>query len=143
MIEFNVKYSVKCKEKTLEEKEKLCKHLSIYNNFKEYSIDKLNLRKQPKKDRLFFTSPSGKKCKSMHIVLDRNDLSKSYKTMQLLCNYSNEQPIDYYLDIKNGIVRKLKEVVRYYKKHNLTLDYNLIYHGKKSQAIKRLEKLMA
>ena len=143
MIEFNVKYSVKCKEKTLEEKEKLCKHLSIYNNFKEYNIDRLNLRKQPRKDRLFFTSPSGKKCKSMHIVLDRNDLSKSYKTMQLLSNYSNEQPCYYYLDTKTGIVRKLKEVARYYKKHNLTINSELVYHGKKSQAIKRLEKLMA
>ena len=79
----------------------------------------------------------------MHIVLDRNDLSKCDKTMQLLSNYSNEQPSDYYLDIKSGKVRKLKEVVRYYKKHNLTIEYDLIYHGRKSQAIKKLKKLMA
>lgn len=96
MIEFNVKYSVKCKEKTLEEKEKLYKHLS-----------------------------------------------KSYKTMQLLSNYSNEQRIYYYLDIKTGIVRKLKEVVRYYKKHNLVIDSKLVYYGTKSKATKKLEKLMA
>ena len=85
----NVKIKVQCKEKTNEQKEKLYKHLSIYNNFKEYNIDRLNLRKQPKKNRLFFTSPASKKCRAMHIVLDKNDLSKSYKTMQMLCNYAN------------------------------------------------------
>lgn len=143
MIKYNEKIIVNCKEKSNDYKTKQNNFLSIYCNFKEYSIDRLNLRKQPKKDRLFFTSASSRKCKAMHITLDRNDLSKSYKTMQLLSNYSNEQPCYYYLDTKTGIVRKLKEVVRYYKKHGLIIDSELVYHGKKSQAIKKLEKLMA
>lgn len=143
MIAYNKKIIVKCKEKSEDYKTKQNNYLSIYTNFKEYTIDRLQLRKQPKKDRLFFTSSNGRKCKSMHIILDKNDLSKSYKTMQLLSNYSNEQPCYYYLDTKMGIVRKLKEVVSYYKKHGLTIDSELVYHGKKSQAIKKLEKLMA
>lgn len=141
-VKFGVKYKVNCKEKDNDYKTKQNNFLSIYYNYKEYSIDRLKLRKQPRKSRPYFTSPASSKCSAMHIILDRNDYSKSIRTMYMLCNNSNEVAIDYYLDTKNGKVRKLKEVVRYYKKHNLTLDYKLIYHGKKSNAIKKLEKLM-
>ena len=142
LIEFNKKIKVEKIEKSADYKAQQNNFLSIYHNFNEYSVDRLQLRKQPKKTRLYFTKESGGKCKAMHILLDRNDYSKSVRTMYMLCNNKNEQVIDYYLDTKSGTVRKLKEVVRYYRKHNLTLDYNLIYHGTKSKAIKKLENLL-
>ena len=142
MIEYNKKIKVNVTPKDNEYKTKQNNYLSIYYNFNEYNIDRLQLRKQPRKERSFFTSPAGTKCKSMHIVVDMNDLSKSIRTMFMLCNNKNEKPIYYYLDIKSNVVRKLKEVVRYYKKHNLQLDYNLVYYGTKSKATRKLENLM-
>lgn len=142
LVEYNKKIKVNIIDKDDDYKTRQANYLSIYHNYTQYSIDKLQLRKPPKKTRPYFTKSSSKKCKALHIVLDKNDLSKSIKTMYMLCNNKNEVAIDYYLDIENGVVRKLKDVTRYYRKHNLTLDYNLIYHGTKSKATRKLENLL-
>ena len=119
--------------------DKKCQYLSIYNNIKQYNIDKLPARTHAHDNVIYYDGAQrGCKCK---VCVDIWDNAKILRTMER--RYSpNEQPCYYYLDIKSGVVRKLKEVVRYYKKHNLTINSDLVYYGKKSIAIKKLEKLL-
>lgn len=109
-------------------------------NVRQLSIDNLPPRKTAHQNVINYDKPQRniKRCK---ICVDIWDNAKILRTMEN--RYSpNEQPCYYYLDIKNGKVRKLKEVVRYYKKHGLVINSELVYHGKKSIAIKKLEKLL-
>ena len=115
----------------------------LYNktNIKQLNIDSLPPRKNSHKNVIYYDRPQ-KNVKRCKICVDVWDNAKILRTMEN--RYSpNEQPCGYYLDVKNKQVRKLKEVVRYYKKHNLIINSELVYYGKKSVAIKKLSKLLS
>ena len=120
---------------------------NIYNkdivNYNEFVIDSLPLRKKVNSKKIYYTNACSRKCKSMHITLDAYDQARCLRTMAMHDLPQKEITCYYYLDIENKKVRKLKEVVRYYRKHNLTINSELVYHGKKSQAMKKLEMLIA
>lgn len=115
-----------------------CK-LSIYDrpyNVKQLSIDSLPLRTRVSSRKIYYDIPASRKCKSQHIIMDRYDQARQLRTFALRETTKKETSTYYYLDIKQGKIRKLKEVA------GDTLDYKLVFHGTKSQAIKRLEKLL-
>ena len=109
-------------------------------NVKQLSIDSLPIRTSSPKYCQYYDKPQ-KNIKRCKIIVDSWDAGKIHKTM-LLHKTRKEQVTFYYLDIKSGIVRKLKEVVRYYNKRGLKLDTSLVYKGTKSQATKKLDNLM-
>ena len=80
-----------------------------------------------------------KRCK---ICVDSWDKGKVLSMMAWQHKAIKERTCMYYLDVTSGVVRKLKEVVRYYNKHNLTINTSLVFKGTKSQAIKKLNKLL-
>lgn len=115
-----------------------CK-LNIYErqyNVKQLSIDSLPLRTRVNKCKIYYDIPASRKCKSQHITLDRYDKSRQLATFARREMPRRETPTYYYLDITNNKVRKLKEMA------GDTLDYNLVFHGTKSQAMKKLAKLL-
>ena len=117
--------------------------MSIYErvNVKQLSIDNLSIRKSSPKYTQYWDAPQ-KNIKRCKICVDSWDAGKIYKTMEMLHKTRKEQVTLYYLDTKNGLVRKLKEVVRYYNRHGLKLDTSLVYKGTKTQAQKKLDNLM-
>lgn len=116
--------------------------MSIYEriNVKQLSIDNLPIRASSPKYCQYYDKPQ-KNIKRCKIIVDSWDAGKIHKTM-LLHKTRKEQVAFYYLDIESGIVRKLKEVVRYYNRKGLKIDTSLVYKGTKSQAIKKLETLL-
>lgn len=108
-----------------------CKYFDV----KPTKFDSIPLRTYVPKYCVYYHIPASRKCKSQHITLDRYDQAKILRAMYLH-KTQKETPTYYYLDTKLGKVRKLKEVA------GDTLDYKLVFHGTKSQAIKRLEKLL-
>lgn len=118
--------------------------MSIYDrngyNLKQLQIDSLPIRRTAHKNVMYYDKPqrNNKRCK---ICVDAFDNAKILRTMEN--KYSpNEQVTYYYLDVASGIVRKLKEYTRYANKHNLSIDSNLVYKGRKSVAIRKLNKLL-
>lgn len=111
----------------------------IYNksivNYNQFIIDNLPLRKKVHSKKIYYNSNCTKHCKSMHICLDSYDKSKSLRTMAMHDLPQKETTCYYYLDIKNNRVVKLKE---YHDK----IIYNQVYHGTKSQAQKKLDRLV-
>ena len=105
-------------------------------NVKQVSIDSLPLRTRVSSRKVYYDAPASKHCKSMHIILDRFDQAKQLRTFALRESTRKETPTYYYLDVTNNKVRKLKEM------KGKTLDYNLVFHGTKSQAMKKLAKLL-
>lgn len=115
-----------------------CK-VNIYDrpyNVKQLSIDSLPLRTRVSSKKIYYDAPASRKCKSMHIIVDRFDQARQLRTFSLRETTRKETSTYYYLDIASRKVKKLKEVAGH------TLDYNLVFHGTKTQAMKRLEKLL-
>lgn len=111
---------------------------NIYN--KDYSnrLDNLTIRTSAPKYTQYWDN-SQRNIKRCKIVVDSWDKGKILTSMYYNHKATKEITTDYYLDLENGLVRKLKEVIRYYNKHNLTINYNLVYRGTKSMATKKLE----
>ena len=108
-----------------------CKYFDV----KPTKFDSIPLRTYVPNYCVYYHIPASRKCKSMHITLDRYDKAKVLRAMYLH-KAQRETPTYYYLDITNNKVRKLKEVA------GDTLDYNLVFHGTKTQAMKKLAKLL-
>lgn len=112
--------------------------MSIYErqpNVKQLSIDNLPYRKSVNSRKVYYDKPASRKCKCMHITQDYHDRAKHLKTMAMHDLPIKETKIFYYLDIENKKVVKLKE---YHKK----VIYDLVYYGTKSNAIKKLSKMI-
>ena len=115
--------------------------ISIYerqSNVKQLSIDNLPYRKSVNSRKVWFDKPASRKCKCMHITQDYHDKSRHLKTMDLHQVNYNETKIDYYLDIESGKVWKLRDYIN----RNKNLIYSNIYHGTKTQAQKRLARMI-
>ena len=108
-------------------------------NVKQLSIDNLPVRTYAPRYCQYYDAPqrNAKRCK---ICVDAWDNGKIKRAM-LNHKAIKETPIYYYLDVENGNVDKLRTYLHHHKDAKLN-DENVFY-GTKSQAIKRLEKLMA
>jgi hypothetical protein len=104
-------------------------------NVKQLSIDSLPYRTSVNSRKVYYLKPASRKCKCMHITQDYHDKAKHLTTMaQHQVNY-NQEKIYYYLDIENKKVVKLKE---YHK----PIKYEQVYYGTKTQALKKLVKMI-
>ena len=106
-----------------------------YGNIKPTRFDGIPLRTSVADYCVWYHVPASRKCKSMHITLDAYDQAKIKRTMYMH-RTQRETTTYYYLDITQGKVRKLKEVA------GSNINYKYVYHGTKSQAIKRLAKFL-
>ena len=115
--------------------------MTIYDkpisNYRQYLIDNLSIRKSSPKYTQYYDKPQRnfKRCK---IVVDSWESGKIHKTMEMLHKTRKEETCLYYIDVANGKVWKLKE----YLNKNKTITSANVYKGTKSQALKRLEKML-
>ena len=107
-----------------------------YGDVKPTRFDNIPLRTSVPKYCVYYHAPASKKCKSMHITLDAYDQAKIKRTMYMH-QARKEQPCYYYLDIDNARVVKLREY------HGGVIKHNQVYHGVKSQAVKKLNKMLS
>lgn len=115
--------------------------MSIYDrqaNVKQLSIDNLPYRKSVNSRKVFYDRPASRKCKCMHITQDYHDKAKHLKTMSMHQVNYNQVKIDYYIDTEHKKVWKLRDYINRNKK----LVYENIYHGTKTQAEKKLAKMI-
>ena len=105
---------------------------------KEYKYYKNNIRKHAPSYTQYYDKPQ-KNIKRCKIVVDSWENGKTLSTMAHYHHTIKEQAIYYYIDIENGEIIKLKEYINKHKK----IDSKYVYHGTKTQAQKRLEKIMA
>ena len=107
-----------------------------YGDIKPTKFDSIPLRTSVPKYCVYYDKPASRKCRAMHITLDAYDQAKLKRTMYMH-KARKEQPCYYYLDIDNRKVVKLKEY------HGGVIKYSQVYHGVKSQAVKKLNKLLS
>lgn len=116
-----------------------CK-VNIYErqgNVKQLDIDNRPLRTKCYSRNIYYDRPASRKCRAQHITLDRYDQAKQLTTFARREIPKKEQSCYYYLDIDNARVVKLREY------HGGVIKYNQVYHGVKSQAVKKLNKLLS
>ena len=110
-------------------------------NVKQLAIDNLPLRKNAPSYTIYYDNIQRniKRCK---ICVDSWDNAKILSSMVHLHKAKKEQTCEYYIDVKNGVVRKLKEHIRYCTNHNikLVLNEDNYYKGSKSMALKKLDR---
>lgn len=106
----------------------------------EYTYYKNNIRQYAPSYTQFYDKPQ-KNIKRCKICVDRYDNGKILTMMARQHKAIKEQVIEYYIDVKNGVVRKLKEQVRYCANHHIKLVLNSsnYYKGTKSMALKKLK----
>lgn len=109
-------------------------------NVKQLSIDSLPIRVHAPKYTQYYNAPQ-RKTKRCKICVDSWDNGKILKTMASNHKAIKETSIYYYIDVENGNVDKLKVYLHHHK--DTQLDYNNVFYGTKTQALKRLAKLMA
>ena len=121
---------------------KLTKKDILYNN-RGYStaIDNLSIRKSAPSYTQYYDKPQ-KNIKRCKIVVDSWYQGKTLSMMAHQHKTSKEVSTYYYLDTKNNKVVKLREYLNT-RKDNTPLDTRYVYHGTKTQAQKRLDKLVA
>ena len=116
--------------------------MNIYErqaNVKQLSIDNLPIRTSSPKYCQYYDKPQ-KNIKRCKIIVDAWESGKIHKTMTQH-RAIKETPIYYYLDVESGKIDKLRAYLHHHK--NAKLNNSNVFYGTKTQAIKRLKKLMA
>ena len=122
------------------------KDKNIYQNITSYQYkqlhgDNLPIRKNAPSYTQYYDKPQHnvKRCK---ICIYSWDNGKILSNMAHLHKAKKEVPIYYYIDIEREKVVKLREYLNT-RKDNTPLDTRYVYYGTKTQAQKRLDKLVA
>jgi hypothetical protein len=106
----------------------------------EYKYYKNNIRTHAPRYTQYYDAPQ-KNIKRCKIVVDSWYQGKTLSMMARQHKAIKETPIYYYIDLETGTIDKLKVYLHHHK--NTTLNNNNVFYGTKTQAQKRLEKLMA
>jgi len=111
-----------------------------FKSYNDYLITCKPIRTYAPSYTQYYDKPQ-KNIKRCKICIDKWDNAKLLTNMAHAHKTMKETSTYYYLDIERGIVDKLKVYLHHHK--NAKLNNDNVYFGTKTQAQKKLEKLMA